>query len=82
MSKVLAYLKEMLASGDGSASSKRILTSIFAFLLMVAFVANLFWDYTIEEFIFNSVMYIVIAGFGFTGMEKFAPKRPGEGSVE
>jgi len=27
-----------------------------------------------DEFIYNSMMYIVVSGLGFTGLEKFAPK--------
>ena len=38
---------------------------------MIGFLANLFWDYTIEDFIYSSVMYIVIAGLGIVGAEKF-----------
>ena len=28
----------------------------------------------IDSVIYNSMMYIVVAGLGFTGLEKFAPK--------
>jgi hypothetical protein len=38
--------------------------------------ANLFWDYTVDQFMFDAVMYIVIASLGITGAEKFAPKPP------
>jgi hypothetical protein len=44
--------------------------------MITGFVANLFWRFTIDEFIFNAVMYIVIGGMGITGVEKFAPKAP------
>ena len=65
----------MLADGvDGSVSSKRVITFLAFVLCSVGFVANLFWSYKIDEFIYNSMMYVVIAGLGFTGLEKFAPK--------
>lgn len=65
----------MLADGvDGSVSSKRVITFLAFVLCSVGFVANLFWGYKIDEFIYNSMMYVVIAGLGFTGLEKFAPK--------
>lgn len=65
----------MLAdSVDGSVSSKRVVTFLAFVLCSVGFVANLFWGYKIDEFIYNSMMYVVIAGLGFTGLEKFAPK--------
>ena len=65
----------MLAdSVDGSVSSKRVVTFLAFILCAVGFIANLFWGYKIDEFIYNSMMYVVIAGLGFTGLEKFAPK--------
>lgn len=68
-------LKSMLADGvDGSVSSKRVVTFIAFLLCATGFIANLFWGYKIDQFIFNAMMYIVIAGLGFTGLEKFAPK--------
>lgn len=69
------FLKSMLADGvDGSVSSKRVVTFIAFLLCAVGFLANLFGGFKIDEFIFNAMMYIVIAGLGFTGLEKFAPK--------
>jgi hypothetical protein len=68
-------IRSMLADGvDGSVSSKRVVTFLAFVLCAVGFVANLFWGYKIDEFIYNSMMYVVIAGLGFTGLEKFAPK--------
>lgn len=65
----------MLADGiNGSVSSKRVVTFTAFFLCAMGFVSNLFWGFKIDEFIFNAMMYIVIAGLGFTGLEKFAPK--------
>jgi hypothetical protein len=68
-------LASMLADGvDGSVSSKRVVTFIAFLLCATGFLANLFWGFKIDSNIFNSMMYIVIAGLGFTGLEKFAPK--------
>lgn len=67
-------IRELLSDASGVLSSKRVVTVVSALLIAVGFLANLFGGYKIDEFIFNAVMYIVIAGFGFTGMEKFAPK--------
>ena len=72
---MLDFLKSMLADGvDGSVSSKRVITTLAFLLCAVGFIANLFWGFKIDEFIYNSMMYIVIGGLGFTGLEKFAPK--------
>lgn len=66
----------MLAdSVDGSVSSKRVVTFLAFLLCSVGFVANMFWGFKIDEFIYNSMMYIVVGGLGFTGLEKFAPKK-------
>lgn len=73
MGKLIDYAKGILADGKGSPSSKRVITFLFALLMAVAFVANLFYGYNIDPKLLDSVMYIVIAGFGFTGIEKFAP---------
>jgi hypothetical protein len=74
MGKILAYLKGIMADSEGSPSSKRLVTLLCVFLVAMGFVSNLFWDYTVEEFMFNSIMYIVIAGLGISGAEKFSKK--------
>ena len=74
--EIMANIKSMLAdSVDGSVSSKRVITFLAFTLCAVGFVANMFWGFKIDEFIYNSMMYIVVGGLGFTGLEKFAPKK-------
>ena len=76
---VLKSIKSMLAdSVDGSVSSKRVVTVLAFILCAIGFISNLFWGFKIDEFIYNSMMYIVIGGLGFTGLEKFAPKSKGD----
>lgn len=75
---VINYIKGMMADGKGSPSSKRWIAMIAMILVCVGYISNLYWDYTVDEFIFNAVMYIVIASLGITGAEKFAPKAPTE----
>jgi hypothetical protein len=73
---MLNQIKSMLSDGvDGSISSKRVITFIATLLCTTGFLANLFGGFKIDEFIYNSMMYIVVAGLGFTGLEKFAPKK-------
>jgi hypothetical protein len=81
MKNVLGYLKGIMSDSNGSPSSKRLVTLLATILVAVGYIANLFWDYTVEQFMFESMMYIVIAGLGITGAEKFAPKSPTD-SVE
>lgn len=75
MEKILAYLKGIMADSDGSPSSKRLVTLLCVFLIALGFVANLFWDYDVERFMYDSIMYIVIAGLGIAGAEKFSKKK-------
>lgn len=81
MGNFLSYLKDMM-SENGNPSSKRWVAVVATLLIVIGYIANLFWDYTIEEFIFNGVMYIVIGTLGITGVEKFAPKKPTKKSDE
>ena len=67
-----------LLSDGGKISSKRLITIASFLLIAIGFISNLFWDFTIEEFIYSSIMYIVIAGLGIVGAEKFAPKKKEE----
>jgi hypothetical protein len=72
---ILGNIKSMLADGvNGSVSSKRVITFIATFLVALAFVLNLFWDFTVEQFMYDSMMMIVVAGLGTTVAEKFAKK--------
>mgnify|MGYP000412452310 FL=1 len=81
MTGLLSYIKDMMSDG-GNPSTKRWVAVVSTLLIAIGYIANLFWDYTIEEFIFNGVMYIVIGTLGITGVEKFAPKKPTKKSEE
>lgn len=66
-------LRSMITDSiDGSISSKRVITFIAMTLCVAGFIGNMFFGYEIEEYIYDSMMFIVISGFGFTGLEKFA----------
>ena len=69
------YLQEIMKGTDGNASFKRFATGLCVILITIAFLSNMFLGLTIEEFIFNGVMFIVISGLGFTGLERFAPRQ-------
>ena len=74
MQKLVDYIKGILGDTDGLPSSKRIVSVIFALLVMLAFVGNLGWGITVDDNILDAVMMVIIAGLGITGIEKFAPK--------
>lgn len=65
----------MLSDGtDENLSSKRVVTFLAFLLCGIAFIANLFWGFKIDTFMFEGMMYIAIAGLGVTASEKFARK--------
>jgi hypothetical protein len=68
------FITSMLSdSANGTVSSKRTVT-ILAFLMCSGgFVASI-CGYTVDSKLFESMMYIVIAGLGFTASEKFTNK--------
>ena len=74
MKSAIKYIKEMLADGKGNASTKRVITVLFALLIAAGYIGSLGWGLTVDEKLIDAVMMVVISGFGFTGVEKFAPK--------
>ena len=66
----------MMSDGDnGSVSSKRVITFLAFLLCGVVFIVDLLTVHKADHELFNSMMYIVVAGLGFTASEKFMPKR-------
>lgn len=74
--KLANFFKSMLSDShdDNAISSKRVIAFLAFICCMVAFFIDLFTPYQITPTLFDSMMWIVIAGFGFSGLEKFAPK--------
>jgi hypothetical protein len=73
---ILSNLKGMLADGSDATclSSKRVVAFLAFICCAIAFFVDLFSDNKISQGIFDSMMFIVVAGLGFTGLEKFAKK--------
>jgi len=66
----------MLSDGiNDCVSSKRVVTFLAFILCTIAFVSDLFFGLKMDTRTYESMMYIVIAGLGFTASEKFAPKQ-------
>ena len=72
---MMTFLRSMLTDIDGDISSKRVITFLAFLLCSVAFISNIFWKYQVDTKLFEDMMYIVIAGLGFTASEKFTSKR-------
>lgn len=64
----------MLSDGSDVVSSKRVITFLAFLLCAASFISQTWFETKIDLPVFNSLMYIVIAGLGFTASEKFAPK--------
>lgn len=72
----MKWYHSMLTDGtDEGISSKRVVTLLAFVLCAIAFVANLFWNFDIKDSIFEGMMYIAIAGLGFTASERFSKQK-------
>jgi hypothetical protein len=69
-------LKIML-SDSTAISSKRVITFLAFLMCASAFIAMIL-GHIIDTKVFDSMMYIVIAGLGFTASERFAPTKEGK----
>ena len=68
------WLRSMVSDGiNGTVSSKRVVTLLAFLLCGYAFVADIH-GYKVSPALFESMIYLVIAGLGFTASEKFAKK--------
>jgi len=70
-----AWFTSLLADGhNGSVSNKRVITFVAFGLCSLSFVCEMFLNKQVSAQTFDSMMYIVIAGLGFTASEKFTKK--------
>jgi len=70
----MSMLRDMVSSGS-KVSSKRVTTLVAFLLLGIAFLSNLFFDFEVEEFMFDSMMWIVLGGLGMVASEQFGTKK-------
>jgi uncharacterized protein with PQ loop repeat len=61
-------------SHDSTISSKRVISFVAFILCSIAFIANLFWGYKVDNFMFESMIYLAMVGISATAVEKFLPK--------
>ncbi len=67
-------IKMLTGEGDSNPSSKRVITFLAFLLLATGFIAEMFFEKRVNPQTFDSIMYIVIGGLGFTASEKFIKK--------
>jgi FtsH-binding integral membrane protein len=56
---------------DNALSSKRVITLLAFIFCTIAFFANLFFDKTMDSFIYETMAWIVLGGMTATAAEKF-----------
>lgn len=64
----------MMSDQEGQFSSKRFVTVGAFILLAVAFLADVFIEINLPEYVWDDMMYVVAAGIGFTATERFTRK--------
>ena len=69
---MLQFLKQVLSDSLGEFSSKRLIAFMAFFLIAVAFLSNLFGGYVVLQFMYESMMYIVLGGMGLATVEPLA----------
>lgn len=69
------FLVRMLSGeGENNPSSKRTITFLAFLLLATGFIAEMFFEKRVNPQTFDTMMYIVLGGLGFTASEKFVKK--------
>jgi hypothetical protein len=63
---------------DDGISSKRVVTLLAFALCSAAFIGDLFWNLDVKDSVYEGMMYIAIAGLGFTASEKFGKQKKEE----
>lgn len=75
MKKMLEQIKkpleEMMMDSDDKISSKRAVGVIALLIMIITWVANLWYNMTIDNFIFDGFLYIVIIALSTSVAEKF-----------
>jgi len=72
------WINSMLSDGhNDTVSSKRVVTLLAFLICAFALVADIF-GYKVTPSLFDSMIYLVIAGLGFTASEKFAKRKEEE----
>jgi hypothetical protein len=68
------WIKSALKGLDGHVSSKRLVTLISFACIVIAFLVNVFMEIPLQEHVYDGMLYLVMAGMGFSSFEKFSPK--------
>ena len=70
MNTFFGNIRSMVSdSTNGTISSKRIVVFLCVIMMVVGFVANVFYGAEVSEHIYTSIMMVVLVGVGLTGAE-------------
>lgn len=67
-------LSDAVSNAEGQVSSKRIVTLIAFAVVCLTYFIDMFTSFTVSEFLFDGMIWIVVAGLGFISSEKFSKK--------
>lgn len=71
----MGFLVKMLSGeSENNPSSKRVITFLAFLLVAVGYIAEMFFEKRVNPQTFETLMYIVLGGLGFTASEKFTSK--------
>ena len=71
----MQFLVRMLSGeSETNPSSKRVITFMAFVLIVIGFIAELFFEKKVSPQTFDAITYIVLGGLGFTASEKFTKK--------
>jgi len=76
------WLSSALKGLDGHVSSKRLVTLSAFFCIVIAFMCNVFMEIPLQEHIYDGMLYLVMAGMGFSSFERFSPKHAHKNTAE
>lgn len=67
-------LSDAVSDAQGQVSSKRLVTLIAFAITCLTYFVDMFTSFTVSEFLFDGMIWIVVAGLGFISSEKFSKK--------
>ena len=68
------FVRMLSGESEANPSSKRVITFMAFVLIVIGFIAELFFEKKVSPQTFDAIMYIVLGGLGFTASEKFTKK--------
>ena len=78
----MSWMVSALKGLDGHISSKRLVTLTSFLCIVIAFLVNVFTSIPLQEHVYDGMLYLVMAGMGFSSFEKFSPKHAHEKDLE